>query len=1062
MSQPTVSVKGAVAPASPRKVPVTPGSVKRQQPPLVKAYSTGLDGGATKMNHIPTIQYSGEPVGFVAPALVSPTKSSHSNQATTNRSFDYAAVRAQFEQMQASAANSTVSPRRPPSRKFASQQGLTRNGGVNHSNNSLGGPSARPSPGKMGARVASMQPTSPDATPVHARPAVAPATPPRPPPKKQPSHQPGLPPRPASTVHPKFGAAKKTPITRPQPTPPSTTSIPSRPLPLPNGGLTALVETPVQLISNSADEPRHQLIEPDISVATPQTVTVTEDSVGPSSPPTSPRPTATGSRMRRPAVSHQNGPTSPPVESTVSVDAAVVDAPSLAGLQSAKELERSTPPAGRKRAIAIRPNKIVVASPVLDRKMSQVNASPSVARRYVVKEIVDTEEVFVQDVLRTISGFVMPMRNMPKLISPVEMGKLFANIEMIMITSSEMAKELRTAVSAVTTPEDAEIGVVFSKNATTLESAFAQYCRANSEALQLLSKLQKKSAFASAMEALESAPEVISGGGLLSFLVKPVQRVCKYPLLLRELQRNTPMEHPDFAAVGTALEIIGRLVDKVNMTARETENISNLLRVESQLSDAPSSLKLIMPGRRFLREGRWMKISGRNTQERQVYLFNDMLIYAKPAVLAKNKFVFKGIIPLHEATFEAHGDPGTQLANSIRITRMDNTKSYVLFADSEEESRDEWLSDIEASRKVSHAGTTVSAVVGAFHMAETSPDARKDAITMLGIETKISGWTNDLPQRRFVASGPLKYVAAGSSDNSSDIEHRGFLFLFNDSAVFARQVKHIQSRVPFQFREALDFASCTTQDLDLVDLDGDKTVYHAFLLSSIAKQKRLVLLFGSMEEKLRWLDLVSARVADTVARPEDQSNIDGPTVSETAISASPTMLSSSSSQRTSSVPAVPLPRSPSVTRAPSVSGVRLPAGVSARGSFADAAGPTLKTKKSFFGKKLGYITSDERRGSGLASPRADTDSTDEQKEDFDEPDRRESVEGFEIPPWDPDDSSESCTACASRFSATNRKHHCRNCGKLFDAKCTSKKCMLPRFGFTKKKVRVCDKCFANH
>lgn len=727
-----------------------------------------------------------------------------------------------------------------------------------------------------------------------------------------------------------------------------------------------------------------------------------------------------------------------------------------------------TPTTGRKRGVAFRPSAaapIVVATPTLDRTASQVSANPTAARRFVVKEIVDTEEVFVQDILRTISGFLMPLRTQPKLISAVEMGKLFANIEMILITSSEMAKELRAAVTAAPTPEEAQIGAVFSKNANTLESAFAQCtlefgtllrrlliylsadCRANSEALQLLARLQKKTTFASTVEALEVTDGTT---GLLSYLVKPVQRVCKYPLLLRELQKNTPPEHPDSVAVGVALESIGRLVDKVNQTAKETENISNLLRVESQLSDTPSSLKLIMPGRKFVREGRWMKISGRNTQERQVYLFNDMLIYAKPAVLAKNKFVFKGIIPLHSAKIEAHGEPGTQLANSIKITRSDNNKEYILFDEYEEESRDEWLADISVSLGGSNASPASSDVVGAFHIAETSPDARRDAVTILGIETRISGWSNDNPQRRFVASGPLKYVLAGSSDSSSDIEHRGFLFLFNDSAVFARQVKNVQARVPFQHKESVEFSSASIQDADLVDLDGDKSVFHAFLLSSQVKQRRAALLFPSLEEKLKWMDLLSSLgVAVRTDVPE----------------------SGASSPRQDDQPASsPLSQSPSSpgtlrsgARLASVSGVRLPAGVSPRGSFVGDGVAGVKTKKSFFGKKLGYITQDERRPSAPVSVSGDgSEALDDSLEEPDEGDKRESVEGFEIPPWDADDSADSCNACGSRFSTTNRKHHCRNCGKLFDSKCTTKKCMLPRYGWTKKKVRVCDSCFADH
>lgn len=62
--------------------------------------------------------------------------------------------------------------------------------------------------------------------------------------------------------------------------------------------------------------------------------------------------------------------------------------------------------------------------------------------------------------------------------------------------------------------------------------------------------------------------------------------------------------------------------------------------------------------------------------------------------------------------------------------------------------------------------------------------------------------------------------------------------------------------------------------------------------------------------------------------------------------------------------------------------------------------------------------------------------------------------------WVKDEFVLACEGCASKFSVSRRKHHCRSCGGVFDARCASKYAELPELGYKRgSPQRVCESCF---
>ena len=62
------------------------------------------------------------------------------------------------------------------------------------------------------------------------------------------------------------------------------------------------------------------------------------------------------------------------------------------------------------------------------------------------------------------------------------------------------------------------------------------------------------------------------------------------------------------------------------------------------------------------------------------------------------------------------------------------------------------------------------------------------------------------------------------------------------------------------------------------------------------------------------------------------------------------------------------------------------------------------------------------------------------------------------PRWLPDAEVRACQTCAATFgNVTQRRHHCRHCGRVLCSSCSRDRCAIPKFGISRL-VRVCGDC----
>ncbi|XP_037998867.1 intersectin-1 isoform X4 [Motacilla alba alba] len=251
-------------------------------------------------------------------------------------------------------------------------------------------------------------------------------------------------------------------------------------------------------------------------------------------------------------------------------------------------------------------------------------------RQGYIHELIVTEENYVNDLQLVTEIFQKPLME-SELVTEKEVAMIFVNWKELIMCNIKLLKALRVRkkMSGEKMPVKM-IGDILTAQLPHMQP-YIRFCSCQLNGAALIQqKTDEVPEFKEFVKRLAMDPRC-KGMPLSSFLLKPMQRVTRYPLIIKNIIENTPENHPDHSHLKHALEKAEELCSQVNEGVREKENSDRLEWIQAHVQCEGLSEQLVFNSvtnclgpRKFLHSGKLYK--AKSNKELYGFLFNDFLL----------------------------------------------------------------------------------------------------------------------------------------------------------------------------------------------------------------------------------------------------------------------------------------------------------------------------------------------------------------------------------------------------------------------------------------------------
>uniref|UniRef100_A0A8C6W2F0 Pleckstrin homology domain containing, family G (with RhoGef domain) member 1 n=1 Tax=Nannospalax galili TaxID=1026970 RepID=A0A8C6W2F0_NANGA len=293
----------------------------------------------------------------------------------------------------------------------------------------------------------------------------------------------------------------------------------------------------------------------------------------------------------------------------------------------------------------------------------------------VVQEILETERTYVQDLKSIVEDYLDCIRDQTTLpLGTEDRSALFGNIQDIYHFNSELLQELENCEN-----DPVAIAECFVSKSEEFH-IYTQYCTNYPRSVAMLTECMRNKILAKFFrERQETLKHSLPLG---SYLLKPVQRILKYHLLLHEIENHLDKDTEGYDVVLDAIDTMQRVAWHINDMKRKHEHAVRLQEIQSLLTnwkgpDLTSYGELVLEGTFRIQRAK---------NERTLFLLDKLLLITKKRddtftykahILCGNLMLVE-VIPKEPLSFSVFHYKNPKLQHTVQAKSQQDKRLWVL------------------------------------------------------------------------------------------------------------------------------------------------------------------------------------------------------------------------------------------------------------------------------------------------------------------------------------------------------------------------------------------------